>query len=202
MKYDFDLIIIGSGAGGSVGAHYAVSLGKKVAVFEKGTVGGECPNFACVPTKALLHAADVYETVQAAQQYGVTTGPVKLDYHQVKKWKDLVVSRTGVSHGAESFRKEGITLIEHKAQLISHHEVLADGKRYSAERIVIATGSETFVPPIPGLREHGFITFREAVNFESLPESLFILGGGPIGFLLVGLGWLLILIANGTVNFG
>ena len=181
MKYDFDLIIIGSGAGGSVGAHYAVSMGKKVAVFEKGTVGGECPNFACVPTKALLHAADVYETVQSAAQYGIKPGSVKLDYHGVKKWKDLVVSRTGVSHGAESFKKEGITLIQHKAQLISPHEVEADGKKYSAERIVIATGSETFVPPIPGLKESGYITFKEAVDFSELPESLFILGGGPIG---------------------
>ena len=70
-NYDYDLIIIGSGAGGSVGANYAHSLGKKVALFEKGVVGGECPNFACVPTKALLHAAAVYELAKTSSTFGI-----------------------------------------------------------------------------------------------------------------------------------
>src|SRR3989344_7565241 len=109
--YDYDLIVIGSGAGGSVGAHYARSLGKKVAVFEKGAIGGECPNFACVPTKALLHAAHVYETTKNAKQYGIDVSSPVVNYHAVKKWKDLVVERTGAHEGHESFAKDGIEII-------------------------------------------------------------------------------------------
>ncbi len=180
-RYDFDLIVIGSGAGGSVGAHYARSLGKKVALFEKGDIGGECPNWACVPTKALLHAAEVYETIQHASDYGINTSITSVDHKKVKEWKDLVVSRTGASHGAESFHKDGIELIRDKASFVSPHTVEADGKKYTAAKFLIATGSEVFIPPIPGLKESGYITFKEAVDFTKIPKSIFILGGGPIG---------------------
>ena len=78
-KYDYDLIVIGSGAGGSVGAHYARTLGKNVAIFEKGDIGGECPNWACIPTKALLKSAKVYETVQNAHIFGINVKDVFLD---------------------------------------------------------------------------------------------------------------------------
>lgn len=180
-KYDYDLIIIGSGAGGSVGAHYARSLGKKVAMFEKGAVGGECPNFACVPTKALLHAAHTYETVKNAKQFGIHTSDVSVNYLTVKHWKDLVVSRTGAAHGAEAFEKDGIHLIHEKATFISPHEVQAGGKVYSAAKFLIATGSRVFIPPITGIEEAGYITFKEAVNFTTPPKSLLIFGAGPVG---------------------
>jgi mercuric reductase len=180
-KYDFDLAIIGSGAGGSVGAHHAVSLGKKVVMFEKGDIGGECPNWACVPTKALLHAAEVYQIAKDGAPYGVEVKGVELDYPKVKKWKDLVVSRTGAAHGEESFKSEHIKLIREKAILTGEHEIEAGGEKYTAHKILLATGSDVSVPPIEGLKESGYITFREAVDFESLPKSIFILGGGPIG---------------------
>lgn len=181
MKFDFDLIIIGTGAGGSVGAHYAAALGKEVAIFEKAEVGGECPNFACVPTKAILHAADVYQTIKSSEFYGTNVGKITLDYERIKRWKNIVVSRTGAAHGEESFKDDKIKLIKAKAHFISEHEVSADGKVYSASKFLIATGSATFIPSIPGLNESGFITFKEAVDFSSLPKSIFILGGGPIG---------------------
>ncbi len=181
MAYDFDLIVIGSGAGGSVGAHHAASLGKKVAVFEKGDVGGECPNWACVPTKALLTAAEAYETAKLSGKFGISTGEVSFDYSKIRDWKNLVVSRTGAAHGEESLKENNITLIKEKAQFVSAHEVLAGEKTYSAEYLLIATGSDVFIPPIPGIEESGYITFRQAVDFDHLPKSIFILGGGPIG---------------------
>lgn len=180
-KYDYDLIIIGSGAGGSVGAHYARGLGKKVAMFEKGAVGGECPNFACVPTKALLHAAHTYEAVKNAKQFGIHVSDVTVNYHAVKHWKDLVVSRTGAAHGAEAFEKDGIHLIREKAHFVSPHEVEAGGKIYSAAKFLIATGSKVFIPPITGIEEAGYITFKEAVNYTTPPKSLIIFGAGPVG---------------------
>ncbi len=180
-KYDYDLIIIGSGAGGSVGAHYATAMNKKVALFEMGDIGGECPNWACVPTKALLHSAEVYNTAKNASDYGIKISDVKFDYAKVKQWKDLVVSRTGAAHGAESFREDHIHLIREKATFVSGHIVEAGGQKYSASKFLIATGSDVFIPPIEGLKETGYITFHQAVDFTKLPKSIFILGGGPIG---------------------
>lgn len=180
-KYDYDLIVIGSGAGGSVGAHYARELGKRVAIFEPGTVGGECPNYACVPTKALLHAAEVYDATKNAKMFGITTEHVGLNYHAVKKWKDTVVERTGASHGESAFKKDGMKLIREKANFVSPHEVEAGGKVYSAAKFVIATGSRVFIPPITGIEEAGYITFKQAVQLTKPPESLLIFGGGAVG---------------------
>lgn len=179
-RYDFDLIVIGSGGGGNVGAYYAKSLGKKVAIFEKGDIGGECPTWACVPTKALLHAGDVYNTVKNAKQYGVHVKDIEVNYHEVKAWKDLVVSRTGASLGEVPFKKEGITLIREKASFVSPHEVEAGGKIYSAAKFIIATGSKAFIPQIEGIEDSGFITFDKAVDLKEIPESILIFGGGPV----------------------
>lgn len=181
MAYDFDLIVIGSGAGGSVGAHQAAALGKKVAVFEKADIGGECPNWACVPTKALLAAAETLESAKIAGKFGISVGQINFDYAKVRDWKNLVVSRTGAAHGEESFQENNITLIKQAAKFLSAHEIIAGDKKYSAEYILLATGSEVFIPPIPGIEESGYITFQQAVDFAALPKSIFILGGGPIG---------------------
>ncbi|HVF68962.1 MAG TPA: NAD(P)/FAD-dependent oxidoreductase [Xanthomonadales bacterium] len=180
-KYDYDLIVIGSGAGGGVAAHHARSLGKKVVIFEKGAIGGECPNFACVPTKALLHAAHVYQTAKNAKQYGIEVSHAGVDYHVVKRWKDLVVSRTGAHEGHESFAKDGIEVIQHKAVFVSSHEVEAGGKIYSAAKFVVGSGSDVFIPPITGLQDVGYITYKEAVDLSEPPKSLLIFGGGAVG---------------------
>ncbi len=180
-KYDFDLIVIGSGAGGSVGAHYAASLGKRVAIFETGAIGGECPNFACVPTKALLHAANLYQQVKSSSLFGIESQKVEIDYSKIHAWKNLVVTRTGAAHGKESFEKSKIKIFEHKAEFISSHEIKASDKIYSARNFLLATGSKVFIPNIPGLIESGYITFKKAVNFTRLPSSILIFGGGAVG---------------------
>jgi len=180
-KYDYDLIVMGSGAGGSVGAHHAASLGKRVAIFESGAIGGECPNFACVPTKALLHVANLYQQANDSSLFGLDIQKVTIDYHKIHSWKNLVVSRTGAAHGKEAFEKSGIDIIEYKAEFISPHEVTAGGKTYSARHFLIATGSKVFIPPIPGLIDSGYITFKKAVNLTTLPSSILIFGGGAVG---------------------
>lgn len=180
-RKDFDLIVIGSGAGGGVGASLAASRGKRVAMFEKEAVGGECPNFACVPTKALLHAAENYDIAKNSSQYGVRAKEVSFDYREVKKWKDLVVSRTGTAEGSQAFTSEGIKFFQGEARFISPHTIVAGGREYSAKRFLIGTGSYVFIPPIPGLESGDYITYREAVDFFRPPKSIFILGGGAIG---------------------
>lgn len=180
-NYDYDLIVLGSGSGGSVAAHYAQSIGKKVCIFEAEAVGGECPNYACVPTKAVLHAGRAYQSVLNAKTYGTEASDIHLNYHAVKRWKDLVVSRTGASHGKASFEKDGIHLIQKKAVFVSPHEVQAGNKIYSAAKFLIATGAKNFVAPIPGLEEAGFISSKEAIDLDKLPKTIMIFGGGAVG---------------------
>lgn len=180
-RYMYDLIVIGSGAGGGVAANKAVSEGKKVAIFEKSAIGGECPNWACVPTKALLHAAKTYEAVQDTEAYGTKANKPQLDYKKVRAYKDLVVSRTGTAEGEEALREEGIDVYRESAWFINRHEVTAGGHRYSAAKFLIATGTHDFIPPISGLEEAGYSTFDDAIDFDAAPKSLFIIGGGPIG---------------------
>lgn len=179
-NHDYDLIVIGSGAGGSVAAHYGAALGKKVAVFEKGAIGGECPNFACVPTKTLLQSADVLETARNAKTFGIDIKNISFNYSEILKRKNLVVSRTGTSHGKEAFEKSGVHLIQHEARFVSPHEIEAGGKRYSGHKFIIATGTKVFVPEIVGLEKTKYITFREAIDLKKPPKSLFIIGGGAV----------------------
>ncbi len=103
-RFDYDLVVIGSGAGGGVASHMAVSKGKKVAIIEQEKIGGECPNFGCVPTKALLTAAEHYHSAsEVAEQFGVKATSVNFNMNAVKKWKDLAVRRTGTAAGDRAF---------------------------------------------------------------------------------------------------
>jgi len=180
-KYDYDLIVLGSGSGGSVGAHYAHSLGKKVAIFEGADIGGECPNWACIPTKALLRAAEVKTLISEAYNFGVKVKDPTIDFDLVQDWRKLVVGRTGTDHGEEAFKKDGLHLIKEKAVFTSPHTVEAGGKEYSAAKFLIATGSKVFIPDIEGLKESGYITFKQAVALKEVPESMLIFGAGAVG---------------------
>ncbi len=180
-KFDYDLIIIGSGSGGGVAAHIAIREGKHVAIVEADTIGGECPNFGCVPTKALLKAAETYRSAKEGGEYGLKVSRLGFDYKKVKSWKDLTVEHTGTSKGERAFASEGIALIKGYARFISPHEITVNRKRFTAKKFLIASGTTDFVPPIEGLRENGYITYKEAIDLEVLPESLFVIGGGAIG---------------------
>jgi pyruvate/2-oxoglutarate dehydrogenase complex dihydrolipoamide dehydrogenase (E3) component len=177
----FDLIVIGSGAAAASCWTAAAQLGKRVVVFESGLLGGECPNVACMPTKALLHCAEVYETVARASRFGTLTGPAALDYARVKAWKDEVVSQTGAALGEQPYRDLGVEVIRGRARFISPSEVEANGRVYSAERFLVATGASERRPEIPGLAEAGYLTSREAIDLAALPASVLVLGGGPVG---------------------
>lgn len=177
----FDLIVIGSGAAGSACWFAARQLGKSVAVFEEDTLGGECANFACIPTKALLHAAEVYDGARNAARFGVDVTGMSVDYARVKAWKDDVLSETGAALGTKPYDEVGVTLVQHRAVFTAPGEVEAGGVRYTAEHFLIATGARESVPEIDGLKDAGYLTFRDAIDLTTLPESVFILGGGPVG---------------------
>jgi pyruvate/2-oxoglutarate dehydrogenase complex dihydrolipoamide dehydrogenase (E3) component len=177
----FDLIVIGSGAAGAACWFAARQLGKSVAVFEENALGGECANFACVPTKALLHAAEVFEATQSAPRFGIDSDANGFDYRRIKAWKDEVVSQTGAALGTRPYEDAGVTLVQQRARFAGPDAIEAGGARYTAEQFLIATGAREAAPPIEGLADAGFFTFREAIDLTEAPASVFILGGGAVG---------------------
>ncbi len=180
-QYDFDLIVIGSGAGGGVTAHIAASKHKSVAIVEDDSIGGECPNWGCVPTKAYITAADTYDVAKSADQFGIRATSVTYNYQAIRKWKDLAVQRTGVKDGGKAYKADGIKVINGRAHFIGPHEVSVEGKRYSAKKFMVATGTKNFIPPIEGLHEAGYMTYRDCLVAPKPPKSMLIIGGGPIG---------------------
>lgn len=180
-KFDFDIIVIGTGAGGSVAAHIAASAGKKVAVVESTSFGGESPNWSCVPMQSLLHAAEIYNQAKQANRFGIRSAAMSYNYPTIKSWKDLAVRRTGVGQGKTGFESEGIHVIKGEARFTSPHEITVGRRQFSANNFIIATGSTSFIPKIEGLNKVKFLTFREAVNLTRPPKSIFIIGGGSTG---------------------
>lgn len=180
VYFDYDLLVIGTGAGGGVAAHMATAKGLKVAVIEAGKIGGECPNHGCVPTKALLQAAEAFSVLNEAAKFGVTAS-VKADYSQIKAWKDRVVAKTGTEEGEEYYHRQHVRVIHGHAHFIGPWTVSVGARRYTAKKFLVATGTQPLVPPIPGLKENGYITHREAIDLDKRPASVFVIGGGPIG---------------------
>lgn len=179
--YDYDLIVIGSGAGGSVAATIACSAGKRVALVEAGTLGGECPNWGCIPTKAMLNVADIYAATKDSAKFGLRSGALGYNYPSIRAWKDTVVRRTGAASGRSYYEGLGINVIKGEAHFLAPHEISVNRTHYTAEHFIVASGTKTFVPPIDGLRETGYITNREALELNRPPKSLVIIGGGAIG---------------------
>ena len=187
--FDFDLIVIGSGAGGGVAAHIAAGKGKKVAIVEADLIGGECPNYGCVPTKSLLQSAEVYQTIKNAGQFGVHAPSVTYDYSAINAWKDKAVTRTGANKDTEAYKNDNITVLRGHAHFLSPWQIALAGKRFTAKNFLIATGTKSLVPPIEGLKEAGYIGFREAIALKQPPKSVFIVGGGAIGCEFAQLFW-------------
>jgi dihydrolipoamide dehydrogenase len=179
---DYDVIVIGTGSGGGVGAHELNKKGKRVAVVEQEVMGGECPNYGCIPTKALLQAAETLRTVQRADDFAIKLpGKAEVDYPALKAWKDKAVWNTGTHAGEQNYKEDGISVIKGHAHFIDPWTLSIKGKRYSAKKFLIASGTRDFVPPINGLQEAGYVGYREALEFTKPPKSLFIIGGGAIG---------------------
>lgn len=176
--YDFDLIVIGSGAGGSAAATIAVREGKKVALVEADTFGGDSPNWSDVPVKALLHAAQLYDEARHGSRFGLRSSTLSYNYPSLRAWKDLAVKRTGAGGNRKYYEKEGITTIQGAAHFLSPHEISVNRRRYSAESFLIASGSDWKLPDIHGLDTINYLTPRTVLDILRPPKSLYIVGGG------------------------
>lgn len=181
----YNLIVIGGGSGGLTVAAIAALLGARVALLEKSRMGGDCLNYGCVPSKALLKAAKVAYTVRTAARYGLTAVP-PLPPQGLKSIMDYVravQARIAPRDSVEHFSSLGVEVVRGRGRLRSPHEVqvLETGQMLWGRHIVLATGSRPKIPAIRGLDEVGFLTNETVFSCEALPERLLVVGGGPIG---------------------
>lgn len=176
-----DLVIIGAGSGGLSAAAGAAMLGLDVVLYEKGEMGGDCLNYGCVPSKALLTSAKAAHTAQSSAAYGVHTSDVTIDWNEVKGHVQGAIDTIAPVDSQERFEGLGCTVIREHARFADKDTIVSDSTRVKARRIVIATGSTAFIPPIEGLDAVPYLTNETIFSMPELPEHLVILGGGPIG---------------------
>lgn len=177
----YDLAVIGAGAAGLVTAGGASQMGLKVVLFEAGEMGGECLNNGCVPSKALLAAAHAAHAGPAAARLGVRFGAPEIDWTQVNAHVRSAIDAIAPHDSQERFEGFGVEVVRAYARFVSPDTLEADGRRFTARRIVIATGSAPALPPIPGLAEAPYLTNETVFGLPQRPEHLLILGGGAIG---------------------
>ncbi|HEU0012980.1 MAG TPA: FAD-dependent oxidoreductase [Longimicrobium sp.] len=177
----YDLAVIGGGTAGLVSAAVAAGIGARTALVERHRLGGECLWTGCVPSKALVRAAAVAETVRGAARFGVDGGPPRVDFGRVMERVHAAIAAIEPHDSPERFRGLGVDVVQGDARLVSPHEAVVDGRRIHARRWIVATGSRTAVPDVPGLREAGYLTHETVWALREMPESMAVLGGGPIG---------------------
>lgn len=183
----FDLIVLGGGPAGYLAAERAAHGGLKTAVVEKRALGGVCLNEGCIPSKALLNSAKIYEHAKEGKKYGVSASDVKLDQKAVVDRRGKVVKTLVAGVGAK-MKGAGVTVITEEGKIAGRadggYKIVAGDKEYTAAKLLIATGSSALVPPIPGVRENlgdFVVTNREILELPQVPEKLAIIGGGVIG---------------------
>ncbi|MBU0730654.1 MAG: FAD-dependent oxidoreductase [Proteobacteria bacterium] len=181
-NYDFDIGVIGGGAAGLTVTAGAAQLGAKTLLIEREKkLGGDCLHYGCVPSKTLIKTASVYHQLKNLHKYGLPQMEYKpVDFRDVSKRIRSVIDTIQQHDSVERFCKLGAKVEFGQAAFIDEHSVQVNGKRYSADKWVIASGSSPAVPPVEGLDKIAFLTNKEIFYLDTLPRSLIVLGAGPI----------------------
>lgn len=184
----FDIAIIGGGPGGYVAAEKAGKNGLQTILFEKKDLGGVCLNEGCIPTKTLLYSAKLIDQARKGDKYGVRIDVVDFDYKKITDRKTKVIRKLVAGVGLR-MKNAGVQVVKAEAMIEGRTpegviRIAADGETYEAKNLLICTGSETFIPPIPGLdlsSNEAIVTNRELLALKEMPASLIVIGGGVIG---------------------
>jgi pyruvate/2-oxoglutarate dehydrogenase complex dihydrolipoamide dehydrogenase (E3) component/uncharacterized membrane protein YdjX (TVP38/TMEM64 family) len=185
-SFDRNLVVIGAGAGGLVSAYIAAAVKAKVTLVEGHKMGGDCLNFGCVPSKALIRSAKMARQLRKAHELGVADAAGRVDFAAVMRRVHGVIRDIEPHDSVERYTGLGVEVLQGHARITSPWTVdvtLADGRTQTltTKNIVIAAGASPFVPPIPGLKEAGYLTSDTVWGLTELPKRLVVLGGGPIG---------------------
>ena len=185
-QFDRNLVVIGAGAGGLVTAYIAAAVKARVTLIEGHKMGGDCLNYGCVPSKALIRSAKAIKQLRKSHLFGVRGAQGEVDFAAVMQRVHQVIADIEPHDSVERYTGLGVEVLQGHARITSPWSVevsLADGttQTLSTRNIVIAAGASPFVPPIPGLEQAGFLSSDTVWGLTSLPERLVVLGGGPIG---------------------
>jgi pyruvate/2-oxoglutarate dehydrogenase complex dihydrolipoamide dehydrogenase (E3) component len=180
MADRFDVAILGAGPAGEHAATALVAEGARVLLVERELIGGECSNWACIPTKTLLRPTEVHGESQRAA--GVSRAA--LEWPDLARYRDYMTSAGDDSRRVQGYEDMGVTVVKGSGRLAGRGGLEVDGQRYQADAILISTGSDPVIPPLDGLAESGYWTNREATALHQIPSSAIVVGGGPVGIEL------------------
>jgi dihydrolipoamide dehydrogenase len=180
MTERFDTIIIGAGPGGEVALNTLAKEGARIALVEQELIGGECSNWGCIPSKTLLRPTELKgKSMRAA---GIMTPA--LEWPQLSAYRDYIVSNHDDTKKVARYEERGITVVKERGRITGPGRVEANGRVLEGDAVILATGAEAIVPPIPGLAESGYWTNREATELTEIPASAVVVGGGAVGIEL------------------
>ncbi|MHB1273103.1 MAG: FAD-dependent oxidoreductase [Rhodanobacter sp.] len=180
-QFDRNLVVIGAGSAGLVTAYIAAAVRARVTLIEQHAMGGDCLNTGCVPSKALIHSARLATQARDASRAGVHVGDVRVDFRAVMERVQQAVATVAPHDSVERYRELGVDVQRGRARIVSPWVVELDGRPIRTRSIVIASGAQPLVPPIPGIEEAGYLTSDTLWQLRELPRRLLVLGGGPIG---------------------
>lgn len=180
-KIDYNMVVIGAGSAGLVTSYISAAVKAKVALIEKGKMGGDCLNTGCVPSKAIIKSAKLAHQMKNASKYGLEEVSPKINFKHVMNRVHDIISKVEPHDSVERYSSLGVECFSGSAKILSPWEVEVNGKVLKTNNITIATGARPFVPPIPGLEKVNPLTSENLWSLEVLPKRLVVLGGGPIG---------------------
>ena len=178
----YSLVVVGAGPAGLVAAHAAAALGAKVALVERGLLGGDCLNIGCVPSKTLVRTARLYAEMRNAEHYGASIpAEIRVDFTAVMQRMRRIRARISRVDSIERLSVAGVDVFFGEARFIATDSLTVDGARLRFKKAMIATGARPDTPSIPGLVEAGFLTNENVFDLTELPRRLLVIGGGPLG---------------------
>ncbi|MEL6351336.1 MAG: mercuric reductase [Cyanobacteria bacterium J06627_28] len=181
MSVEFDLVVIGGGSAGLVAASAGAQINARVALVEKHLLGGDCLHYGCVPSKSLIHAAQIAYNVKTASRFGIYTSEPTINLAEAMGHVSSVVETIQKHDSTERFEKLGVDVIYGTGQFIDENTFEVNGRQLKARAFLIATGSRPTIPPVEGLKEAGFLTNEQVFNVKERPNALAVIGAGPIG---------------------